>query len=101
MDIDAFWNRVKVLIKTHKTDQIKFAENIGIPIGTLRSWIHYGRAPDFITAFDIASALGVSLEYLAKGSKSRITREDKKNRITVKKAIARMRNEMEMLKDYI
>ena len=100
MDITDFWQRVKVLIKAHKITQKEFAAYIGIPISTFRAWMHYKRVPDFITAFDIAVALGVSLEYLAKGKEDDTTEEEKLKRSGIKEAVARMKNDMELIGKY-
>ena len=62
-----FWQRVLALIKAHKITQQKFAEYVGINYDTFRGWIHHGRIPDSITGCDIADALGVTVEYLARG----------------------------------
>jgi transcriptional regulator with XRE-family HTH domain len=75
MDIDLFWQRVKFLIKTHKTSQEKIAQYIGIPYPTLRNWIYYKRIPDLETATALAIALGVSMEYLVYGKERKITEE--------------------------
>ena len=100
MDIIDFWKRVRVLIKAHRITQKEFAAYINIPLSTFRSWMHYSRVPDFITAFDIAIALGVSLEYLAKGKEDDTTEEEKKKRSGVKEAIARIKNDMDLLGKY-
>ena len=55
------------MIRAHKITQEKFAEYVGINFSTFRGWIHHKRIPDVITACYIADALGVSVEYLARG----------------------------------
>ena len=87
MEIISFWNRVKYLIKTHKTSQEKIAVLIGIPFGTLRNWIYYNRIPDVITACDLAVVLGVSVEYLVYG-KERNLAEERANRLLERKTAA-------------
>jgi len=62
-----FWERAKKLIRAHKISQEKFAAYIGISFGTLKNWLCYGIMPDAETAYNIAVALGVSMEYLIKG----------------------------------
>ena len=72
MKTKRLWKRVKAQIKSHKITLKKFAEYINVPRSTLYGWIRLNLAPDVFTAFDIATALGVSLEYL-------VTGEDKKS----------------------
>ena len=87
MNIDAFWNRVKFLIKTHKTTQEKIAVYIDIPFRTFRNWIYYKRAPDIGTAVSLSIALGVSIEYLIFGEdRQRI--EDRMLRLLERKSAA-------------
>jgi DNA-binding XRE family transcriptional regulator len=68
---DPFWERVKVLIKRKKITQKKLAAQIRISYGTMRYWIDYGLLPSVITAFNIADALGTSVEYLVWGKEKR------------------------------
>jgi len=72
MNTENLWKRVKAQIKAHKITQKKFSEYIGVPKSTFYDWIRFNITPDVITAYRIASALGVKLEYL-------ITGEDKRN----------------------
>ena len=67
MNVTKFWKRVTDKIKTRKLSRKKFAENINIPYNTFKSWLHYKRSVEVGTAYDIAKALGVSLEYLITG----------------------------------
>ena len=48
--------------------QDQFAGLIGVPVSTFLGWIHYDRIPDARTACDMATALGVSVEYLIRGA---------------------------------
>jgi len=67
-----FWNRVKKILRAHKISQIKFAANLGIHYSTLKYWICYGLLPEIETAFSIADALGVSIDYLVRGTDDKI-----------------------------
>ena len=67
MTAKEFWGRVKKLIKAHNLTQEQFAKHIHYPIGTLKGSIHFDRYPILPLAIDIATALGVSVEYLATG----------------------------------
>ena len=68
MDVKDFWERVSNEIKALKLSRRKFAESINIPYNTFKSWLYYDRSVEVGTAYEIASALGVSLEYLITGS---------------------------------
>ena len=67
MTAKEFWGRVKKLIKAHNLTQEQFAKHIDCPIGTLKGSMHFDRYPILPFAIDIATALGVSVEYLATG----------------------------------
>ena len=67
MDVRKFWIRVNDEIKARKISRKRFAELTGIPYNTFKSWLYYKRSVDVGTAFDIARALGVSLDYLITG----------------------------------
>ena len=75
MNIDKFWERVRLQMKAHKITQKKFSEYLGVPYSTFNAWIYYKRSPEVFTAFDIASALGVSMEYLVIGEEGKKEKE--------------------------
>ena len=54
-------------MKAHKISQKQFAEYINVLVSTFYSWQRYGRSVEVGTAYDIARALGVSIEYLVTG----------------------------------
>ena len=64
----AFWDRVKKLIKAHKITQKQFAEYINMPSGTFEGLMYHNREPIVSLALDIATALGVTVEYLVNGN---------------------------------
>ena len=68
MSMNNFWGLVKEQIKAHKITQEKFAEYISVPRSTFFRWQRLGIIPDLCTAYNIATALGVSLEYLMTGT---------------------------------
>ena len=55
---------------------------------TIKFWICYGYSPDVDTACEIADALGVSVEYLVKGVKSRPMKKDERKSLAIKKSAA-------------
>ena len=63
-----FWERAKKLIRAHKISQEKFAACVGINFSTFRNWMCYGVLPDVNSAYRIAVALGVSVEFLVTGN---------------------------------
>ena len=65
--MDYFWKRVKDQIKAHKITEEKFAQYLGIPRSTFFRWLKYNVSPEAGTAYAIATALGVSVEYLVTG----------------------------------
>jgi transcriptional regulator with XRE-family HTH domain len=68
MNADAFWDHVKPLIKAQKITQESLAKNLDIPFGTFQGWIARHTLPDVVSAYRIAQALGVSVEYLVTGN---------------------------------
>ena len=71
MNVDEFWKRVRTQLKVHKISQKKFAEHISVPYSTFNSWQYYHRSIEVGTAYSIATALGVSLEYLVTGKEEK------------------------------
>ena len=71
MNIDEFWKRVLQQMKSHKIARKKFAEYIMVPYSTFNSWLYYKRSVEVGTAYDIARALGVSVEYLVTGKEGK------------------------------
>jgi len=67
VNVTKFWKRVTDEIKANKTNRKKFAESVNIPYNTFKSWLYYKRSVEVGTAHEIATALGVSLEYLITG----------------------------------
>ena len=80
-----FWARTKSLIKSHKITQQKFAQYAEISYSTLKNWIYYGVLPDVNSAYKIATALGVSMEYLVTGADGKIVK--RQERETLKRKI--------------
>ena len=76
MDIKDFWRRVNKEIKARKLSRKKFAEMVNIPYNTYKSWLYYNRSVEVGTAFAIAKALDVSLEYLITGREWKSVREN-------------------------
>jgi len=62
-----FWKRTKELLRQQKISQKNFTDSIGMNYSTFRFWSCYGYLPDIRTAYDIATTLGVSMEYLLTG----------------------------------
>jgi len=80
-----FWARVKRLMRSHKITQKNFATYIGIPTRTFWGWIHRDCIPDATRACAIAEALGVTVEYLVRGSND-INAEDRMRRTFERKS---------------
>jgi len=86
-----FWERTKKLIKAHKITQEKFASYIGVVPGTFKNWLYYGIVPDVITACNIADALGVSVEYLVRGTDGKAMEERENDTLQRKKAASEIK----------
>ena len=99
MNTIAFWKRVKVLIRAHNVSQEKFAAYIGMPLSTLKGWIYHNRIPDLGSAYAIAAALGVTVDYLVFGKEKDTVEEEKKRRSTVKEAAARLLTLQDQIQD--
>jgi len=67
MEIEAFWKRVKLLLKEKNLIQLEAARACGRSLFTLRGWMAKGINPPLCDAWKIAGLLGVSLEYLISG----------------------------------
>jgi ribosome-binding protein aMBF1 (putative translation factor) len=67
MNIRKFWDRVNDEIKKRGLSRKNFAESINIPYDTFKSWYYYNRSVEVETAYEIAKALDVTLEYLITG----------------------------------
>ena len=70
-NIHPFWKRIQVLVKAHKVSQKYFADYVGINYSSYKSWLYHSRLPDAITTYKIATALGVSMEFLVTGKETR------------------------------
>jgi len=90
--VHPFWERVKKIIRSHKTSQEKFASHLNVNCNTMKHWMCYGILPDVVTASNIADALGVSIEFLVKGDDGdSATGSDDDEVITRKLAVADIR----------
>ena len=65
-------------MKAHKISQKNLAQTICLKYSTLRFWLSYGYYPDVKTAYDIATTLGVSMEYLLTGKDKRTMKNHKR-----------------------
>ena len=68
MDIEAFWGRIKLLIKKKAVTQSTAAIACDIPPATLRAWMTRCRPPPVNYVYNLARYLGVSLDYLISGT---------------------------------
>lgn len=62
-----FYDRVKELCKQKDVPLLQFLEGIGVNYGSFKSCRKYGNLPRADEAYKIASALGVSVDYLVSG----------------------------------
>ena len=95
---------METLIKAHKIDRKKFLEYVGVPRSTYYSWLRNNRSMEVFTAYRIATALGVSLEYLVAGidgkseeERMRQTEIRKTAEAEMKKLVEKMQEEVEKL----
>ena len=95
-----FWLRVKALIKAHNMSQRKFAEHCGFSINTFTGWIYHKRVPELSSAYVIAFALGVSLEFLLSGKDKDIT-ELRSKQLELRKAVGRISVEIGKIQEEI
>ena len=82
-----FWKRAKEQIKICKISQKNFAQSIGLNYNTMRFWLSYGYYPDARTTYDMAKALGVSMEYLLTGRNKQVMKNRKREMVLIKSAI--------------
>ena len=86
-----FWRRAKKQIKAHKITQKDFSAYVGVNFGTFKNWIYYGLIPDARSAYIIATALGVTVEYLVTGLDGKAMRSREKDALKRKTAAAKIR----------
>jgi len=67
MKMNAFWLRVKTLIKEKGVTQDVAARAIGLSPNTFRSWMSRNMVPPLSYAYKLARYFGVNLEYLING----------------------------------
>ena len=99
--MDEFWNRVKTQVKAHKISMEKFAEYLNIPRSTFYGWQQFNIYPEVKTAYHIAAALGVSVEYLVTGrdgkseeQRMKQTEQRKTTEEEVKKLVEKLHEEV-------
>ena len=67
MNRDAFWQRIKSLLKEKGLTQETAAKACHIPYNTFRKWVSRKMIPPLNYAYRLSTFLGVSLEYLISG----------------------------------
>ena len=67
MVTEAFWKRVKTLLKERNLTQDAAARVCGRSLSTFKGWMSKNIIPPLDNAFDLARLLGVSLEFLITG----------------------------------
>ena len=97
---DTFWDRTKLLIKASNMTQKQFSEYIDISYNTFKNWIYNDRIPPFVNAYDIALALGVSLDYLMTGKDRDLTAKRLKE-LESRKAAGRLLKMMDKMQKQI
>ena len=73
MNRDAFWKRIKTLIKEKGVTQETAAKACRLSPNTLRKWMSRRMIPPLSYAYYLSSFLGVSLEYLITGKEKNET----------------------------
>jgi len=101
MNIEEFWKRIRSQMKAHKISQRKFAEYINVPYSTFNSWLYYKRSIEVGTAYNIASALGVTVEYLVTGREGKNEEEHLKQTEIRKTAGAEMKKLLGKLQEEV
>jgi len=78
MNIDAvsFWKRVNNLIKIQKSKQEVIAKKCNISYQTFRGWVSRKTFPGGDETYQIAQALGTTVEFLVAGKKPEPTSLD-------------------------
>ena len=67
MITEAFWKRVKLLLKERNLTQAAAAKVCGRSLYTFKGWMSKNIIPPLDNAYDLAQLLGISLEYLITG----------------------------------
>ena len=70
MRTDAFWKRVRVILREKNLTQDIAAKTCGRSLSTVKGWMSKNIIPPLDNAFELAQLLEVSLEYLITGKVS-------------------------------
>lgn len=70
MNATDFWKRINKRIKELNITQETLCSDLQLNLGTFKQQITHSRFPTVDTAYKIAQALGVSVEYLVTGKET-------------------------------
>ena len=72
MKINAFWQRVRSLIREKQVTQAVVAKACGLSYSTFRKWITQNTIPPLDVATALSKYFGKSLEYLVHGKEENV-----------------------------
>lgn len=65
-----FTDKLELCYKARNYDRVHFANKIGVPESTIRSWIRIGNYPPADILYKISKFFGVPMEYFMDGGES-------------------------------
>lgn len=71
-DVDAFWDRIRILIKKSPYTQNTLSEAIGLNAKSLSVMMAKGNVPGTFQSYKIAKLLNTSVEYLVSGEEPKL-----------------------------
>lgn len=74
-DVDAFWDRIRILIKKSPYTQNTLSEAIGLNAKSLSVMMAKGNVPGTFQSYKIAKLLNTSVEYLVTGKETSLLPE--------------------------
>ena len=98
LDVDPFWERVKKLARAHKISLEKLAGYVDVSHNTFKGWMQHNRIPDAYTAYDIAVALGVTVEFLVIGADGKASENREREALARKTAAAEIKKMSRLIK---
>ena len=91
-DVEAFWNRIRTLIKQSPYTQNSLSETIGLNPKSLSVMMAKGNVPGAFQTYKIAKLLNTSVEYLLTGEENSVKPDTSELEKTLNRALSQLKN---------